>query len=400
MKRYNLKKLAFASAVFASAFLPVTAVFAEGEGDPSHTPFDGKAYFVWECNGGKPCYHLFTNLKTPEQGINYIQDTEITDDSGNGVNYVFKQKNADWVLPGDFASVSSSSNYEDYIGDEDKQTHGVTIQAIAFGGGANSIATNEDWNFQVIIYRDGYKAVTVGDNANDYTYFPATWDFNYNYYIDVSDTTASSPAIVTSYLKEPTVKIKSEGILSMTPLNVNTSAVTVSKSLEGFDVKFNSSYYDHVTFELKSSDGKTYYLMIARTSLTIKDNFGPSTTASEAKAIAHVMFPTGSADENTYSIIATVVSKDGTKTTSTIKSEPAENIYGFGGNEAAQPTIECGKGLTCAQYSVKTGNPRALAGIYFNVIKNGSSNTVYSGTFSGSNLGTYWNAESRKVTYD
>ncbi len=413
MKRYNLKKLAFASAILASTFLPVTAAFAEGEpdnpgGDSSQNQpmvvqpnrFDGKAYFVWECNSGKTCYHLFENLKSPDEGINYIKDTEITDQSKNGVNYVFKQKNADWVLPSDFASVSGD-NYENYIGDEDKQTHGVTIMAIAFGGGANSIATNEDWNFQVVIHRSSYKAITVGDNADEYTYFPMTWDFNYNYNIDISDTTASNPAVVTTYLKEPTIKIKSEGILSMTPLGVNTSAVTVSKSLEGFDVKFNSNYYDHVTFELKSSNSKTYYLMIARTSLTVKDNFGPDVPSSEAKAIAHVMFPTGTADEKTYSVVATVVKKDGTKTTSTIKSEPAENIYGFGmGDEEAQPTIYCGKGLTCAQFSVKTGNPRALAGIYFNVVKNGSSNTVYSGTFSGSNRGTYWNAETRKVTYD
>lgn len=393
MGKKNFGKLAFASAIFASAFLPVASAFAVDPPAPS-----AKAYFVWDCSG-KPCYHLFENLKKPENGINYIKDTEITDQSGNGVNYKFGQKNADWVSADDFGDPTGKTS-EYYIGDRDKNTHGISIQAIAFGGGNNSIATNEDWNFQVIIYRDGYKAATVGDKAEDYTYFPVTWDFNYNYFIDISGTTAANPAVVTAYLKEPVVKIKVSDIISMTPLNVNASAVTVSKSLEGFDVKFNSNYYDHVTFELKAANGKTYYLMIARTSLTIKDNFGPNVTADSAKAIAHVMFPAGSADENTYSVVATVVKQDGTKTISVLKSEPAENIYGFGApDEQARPTIECGKNLTCAQFSVKTGNPRALAGIYFNVIKNGSS-TVYPGTFSGSNQGTYWNAETRKVSYE
>ncbi|MBQ8992363.1 hypothetical protein IJ090_02955 [Candidatus Saccharibacteria bacterium] len=399
MGKLKIKKLAF-GVLFASLLLPVGSAFADDDPAPIENNFDGKAYFVWACDGTKACYHLFENLKTPEEGINYIKDTEITDQSGNGVDYVFKQKNADWVLPDDFASVESDS-YEDYIGDEDKQTHGVTIQAIAFGGGVNSIATNEDWNFQVIIYRDGYKAVTVGDNADDYTYFPMTWDFNYNYYIDVSGTSASSPAVVTTYLKEPTIKLKVDGIISVAPLNVNSGAVTVSPSLAGYDLTFNSSYYDHVVFELKSSDGNTYYLQVARTPLTIRDNFGPDVSADNSRVLAHVMFPTGTADEKTYSMVATVVKQDGTKTTSVLKSEKIEDIYGFLGEaNLNEMTMPCGKGLTCVQFSVKVGNPRALDGVYMSVIKNGSTASAYSGTFSGSNRGTYYDAETRRVIYE
>ena len=380
MKRYNLKKLAIASAFLASVFLPVSAVFADGEeDDPGHTQFDGRAYFVWQCNGNKPCYHLFTNLKSPEQGVNYIENTEITDDSGNGINYVFKQKNADWVLPDDFNSVHSDS-YEDYIGDEDKQTHGVTIQAIAFGGGNNSIATNEDWNFQVIIYRSGYKAITVGDNPDDYTYFPSTWEFNYNYYIDISDTSVSNPAVVTTYLKEPTIKIKSENILSMVPLNVNTDAVTVSKSLEGFDVKFNSSYYDHVTF----------------------DDFFPDQPHVFS---AQVMYPTGTANGDTYNVIATVVDKDGNKKIHTLKSEDRINkYYDFQQDKEVSENLgksyHCGKGLSCTQFSVAIGKINQIKGVYVNVIKANSASDVYLGTFSGSNLGTFWSSEARKVIYE
>ena len=398
MRKANLKKLAAAMVFCAGVFLPAAA-FAEGDlqqgGDPGQTPFDGKAYFVWECNNGKACYHLFEDLKTPDQGINEIEYTKITDQSSNGANYVFKQKNADWVLPSEFATITSN-NYEDYIGDEDKGTHGVTIQAIAFGGGNNSIATNEDWNFQVIIYRAGYKAVMVGDNPDDYTYFPSRWDFNYNYNIDISDTSATNPAVINTYLKEPTIKLKVKGIISVTPIGVNSSAVTVSPSLEGFDLTFNSSYYDHVVFELKSSDGKTYYLRVDRISLEVYDSIKPN---ANAELLVGVMYPFGKANGDTYSLIATTVKADGSKSIKTMGS--GSFYYRVDTDEKVDNpsrTIECGKNLACSWYAVKLDNPRALAGVYLNVIKNGSSDTVYSGTFSGSNKGTYWDAKTRKVT--
>ena len=409
--KLNLKKLAAVLAFSASLLLPAAAFAVDEPGDPPiENNFDGKAYFVWECNGGKPCYHLFENLMKPEDGINYIKNTEITDQSGNGVNYVFKQKNADWVLPEEFNNVHSD-NYEDYIGDEDKQTHGVTIQAIAFGGGNNSIATNEDWYFQVIIYRDGYKAITVGDSQDDYTYFPERWMFNYNYFIDISDTSATDPAVVTTYLKEPTIKLKTAGIVSVTPLNVNSGAVTVAPSLNGFDLTFNSSYYDHVVFELKASDGKTYYLMVARTALDVHDNFGPEVTDKDAAVVARVMYPSGSADGSTYKVIATVVDGDGKKTIHTLNSEEAIDRYwdeheGKWIENNLGKSFDCGKALKCSQYSVKLGKKMGNYGVYLNVIKNGSSASVYSGTFSGSNKGAlYYLADPnsknfRKVIYE
>ena len=397
--KLNLKKLAAILAFSASLFLPAAAFAVDEPGDPPiENNFDGKAYFVWECNSGKACYHLFENLKKPDEGVNYIEDTEITDQSGNGVNYVFKQKNADWVLPDAFNSVTSDS-YEDYIGDKDKGTHGVTIQAIAFGGGNNSIATNEDWNFQVIIYRDGYKAIIIGDDADDYTYFPLAWDFNYNYFIDISGTTAASPALVTAYLKEPTVKLKTDGIISVTPLNVNSSAVTVAPSLDGYDLTFNSNYYDHVTFELKSSDGKTYYLMVARTALSVSNDFFPDRPHVFS---TQVMYPTGSADGDTYNVIATVVDSDGNQKIHTLKSEEAIAInFETGAEENLGKSYTCGKNLSCSQFSITIGNIRSIQGVYVNVVKAASSTAdTYPGTFSGSNKGSFWSAEARKVIYE
>ena len=393
-----LKKLALPMVVFASVFFMGAAAHAEGE-----PAFDGKAYFVWECNNGRACYHLFENLKRPEDGINYIEDTSITDQSGNGVNYVFKQPNADWVLPSDFNSITSES-FEDYIGNVDKDTHGVSIMAIAFGGGNNSIATNEDWLFQVVIYRSGYTPVVVGDNPDDYTYFPARWGFNYNYNIDVSDTTASSPAVVEAYLKEPIIKLKVDDIVSVKALDVNPAAVTITPTLDGYDLAFNSSYYDHITFELKSATSKSYYLMVARTAIDVHDDITPDMADEDIKLITRVMYPTGTADENTYSVVATVVSSEGTQKVYTLSAEDIiETYYDFQEDKWVTinhgKTMECGKNLTCSEFSVKTGG-RNYQGVFLNVVKTGSSATRYSGTFSGSGEGNFFDSKTRKVIYE
>ena len=141
MRKINLKKLAFALAFFASAFLPVASAFADDQpgnpGDPGQIPFDGRAYFVWDCNS-KVCYHLFEGLKAPGQGVNYIKNTEITDQSGNNGTYTFKQKVADWVLPVDFVD-NAGKILNKWAGKSAKEIlapvwdGGASINSIAFG---------------------------------------------------------------------------------------------------------------------------------------------------------------------------------------------------------------------------------------------------------------------------
>ncbi len=418
MRKINLKKLAFALAFFASAFLPVASAFADDQpgnpGDPGQIPFDGRAYFVWDCNS-KVCYHLFEGLKAPGQGVNYIKNTEITDQSGNNGTYTFKQKVADWVLPVDFVD-NAGKILNKWAGKSAKEIlapvwdGGASINSIAFGDGANSISTNEDQMFKVIIYRDGYKAITIGDSADDYTYFPAVWDVTsnpestFNPEIDISGTTADKPARVDTYLGEPLVRIKADGIATIRPLNVNSSALSyVQKDINVFEIRFNSNYYDHVVFELKGTDGKTYYLMVARLAFSVSNDFRPDQPHVFA---AQVMYPTGSANGNTYSVIATVVDKDGNKKIHTLKAEDYVRSYydhqqGKEISENLGKSYSCGKGLSCTQFSITVGNIRQIKGVYVNVVKNSTSiNDVYPGTFSGSNLGTYWSSEARKVVYE
>lgn len=425
MKRYNLKKLAFASVFLASAFLPVATVFAEGEpgnpgGDPGQNQqvgpqFDGRAYFVWDCNG-KVCYHLFDSLKSIDQGVNKIDVTKITDISGNNGAYTFKQKDADWILPVDFVD-NNGKVLDKWSGKTAAQIlappdqGGASIRGIAFGEGENSISTNEDQMFKVIIYRNGYKTVTVGDSSADYTYFPAIWDTaenpesTFNPEIDISGTTASKPARVDTYLGEPTVKIKASGIASIRPLNVNSTAVSVTKGdMDYFEIKFNSNYYDHVVFELTGTDSKTYYLMVARVSFSVSNDFYPDRPHVFA---AQVMYPTGTANGDTYNVIATVVDKNGNKKIHTLKGE--DFVRSYYDNQAGKEVSEnlgksypCGKNLSCTQFAITVGKIYEIKGVYVNVVKTTTSSVadVYPGTFSGSNLGAFWSSEARKVIYE
>lgn len=423
MGKLNLKKLVFASAIFASAFLPVSAVFAEGEpnnpgGDPGQnqpgSQFDGRAYFVWDCNG-KVCYHLFENLKSIDQGVNRIDVTQITDISGNNGAYTFKQATADWILPVDFVDGSgkvldkwSGKTAAQILAPPDQG--GASIRGIAFGEGVNSISTNEDQMFKIIIYRNGYRTVTVGDNSADYTYFPAIWDpqenpeSTFNPEIDISGTTADKPARVDTYLGEPTVKIKAEGIASVRALNVNSAAVSVIQRDESyFEIKFNSNYYDHVVFELTGADSKLYYLMVARTSFSVSNDFFPDRPHVFA---AQVMYPTGTANGDTYNVIATVVDKNDNKKIYTLKGEDFIRSYydGHAGKEISEnlgKSYPCGKNLSCTQFAITIGKIYEIKGVYVNVVKaDATIMDTYPGTFSGSNLGSFWSSEARKVVYE
>ena len=133
------------------------------------------------------------------------------------------------------------------------------------------------------------------------------------------------------------------------------------------------------------------------------DNFYPETTDAQAKVTAELSYPSGSGiDGDTYKVIATVVDLNGKRTVYTLSSEDGSYDYATGINLGK--SYECGKGLACSRYSVKTGKKMGLYGVYFSVIKNAPSIAdVYPGTFSGSNKGALYNMSNpahREVIYE
>ena len=363
-------------------------------GNPS--TFDGNAYFVW-MSGDKICYHKVTGLtgqKPDHSGydMNYVNVDDLTDQSGNNGSYTWGQEDANWVLASDMEEngVVKANLTKEYIFGVPEEDMGVQLDPCGAEDGINSICSNGNMNFRVTIYRDGYQAIKFGTNASDYTYFPGFWDQTFfTSTVDLSGTTKTNPAVYQTYLLEPSISFevgdnsKSNSITSVVALDVNPNAVTITKNNGKYTIKFNSSYYDHVVFEITTANGQKNYIKIARITLRVRDNWGPNTT--NPKLIAELYDPTSNSYKD-FEVVATVVKKDGSTTTSTLEVDSSSNVNG-------------GQGLYMCEYSVDASRDTTL-GAYFTVIQKGALNgKTYGGTFSGSGKGVYFNCESRRMEF-
>ncbi|MCR5146634.1 MAG: hypothetical protein K6B70_04740 [Clostridia bacterium] len=380
--------------------------------------FDGKAYFVWIDQNNKVCYHKFTELSgaIPSNGsmryiMNYINASDLTDESGNNSNFVWGTEFANWVLAKDLEDENGNIIPErlnklyifgDGIPSEDrKKEMGVQLDPCGGEEGANSLCSNADRNFRVTIYREeGYQAISFSDLKDDYTYFPGFWDPTFfSATVDISGTSKSKPAVYNTYLLEPTVKFTkgqfSADITAVEALDVNPNAVSITKVDGVFTVKFNSNYYDHVVFKV-TAGGKDYFVQLNRIITDVHDNFGPGVT--DTKIIAELYYPS-TKSYNDFEVIATVVNGDGTEETSVVsvnkyESEDYQNVIANRVNDYVQ---NGGKGLYCSQYSIPVNREKAV-GVYFTVINKGAlSGDNYGGTYAGSGRGTYYDIESRNI---
>lgn len=374
--------------------------------------FEGKAYFVWADDNDNICYHKFENLLGREDWyggypMNHIHVDDITDQSGNGKNYVYGQQPANWVLPLDIEDqqgiVDPNHLKKEYIFGNGHDDMGVQLDPCGARNGANSICSNADRHFRVTIYRDGYQCVKFHINADDYEYFPDFWDPTFfTSTVDISGTTPENPAVFKTYLLNDeiffetcmhTIDGMKTDVKSIVPLNVKNGAITVSTNLsvdaDYVAIKFNSRYYDHTVFEITTEDESKFYIRIARQVFNISDNFGPGQT--DKKVIADFYYPNGiegGSSYTNYDVVATKVKKDGSKETFIVEatdiSDPftGELILRDGGG---------GRGLNRSSYFVEVDDD--IVGVYFTVVlKNAldTENNVYGGTFSGSGKGIYY----------
>ena len=379
----------------------------------TQTPrFDGNAYFCWLDEDDHVCYHKFTGMlgeDTQNGGylMNYINLTDMTDQSANGVNYQWKQEPANWVLAKDLEDGEHNLIAERltklYIfGDGTDQDHGVQLNPTNAQDGENSKCSNGDMNFRVTIYRDEYQGLTFGTKASDYTYFPTWWDqVFFTSTVDISGSSATNPAEYNTYLLEPNIKFTkaphSDNITGVEALNVNPDAVTITESAGEYTIVFNSNYFDNVVFKITTAS-ETYYVKINRIVLDIHDNFAPGVT--DKKLIAFLSYD-ASKTYTDYEVYATTVYKDGTKQMS--KLEPQKIVWN---NDPLSPgetlindyTAKAGQGLRASCYHVPVNDN--VAGVYFTAInKPSATTTVYSGTLAGSGQGSYFNLETRRVEY-
>jgi len=381
--------------------------------------FDGNAYFFWVGEGNKLCYHRFTGmLGNGGENVNYYEVSELTDQSGNNIPYIWGQEKANWALARDVEQepevIKPNLSITDVFGNGTEENRGCQLDPCGAENGANTISTNGDRSFKATIYRAGqYEGLTFGTTEEDYTYFPDFWDPTFfNSTIDISKTTAQNPAVYTTCLLEPKIKFRTGShskspIRSVKALDVNDGAVEITRNQgEGyFSVKFNSNFYDKVTFELEDEQGEKYYVILARATITAHDNFAPDMQG--AKVTASLYYPETESYTD-YEVVATICTADGTtKTPAVLKASKIEErdveIYENGYSAHA------GKGLRRSSYVVDlskygtTGQEvsRNVKGIYFTAIKKGAlQGNTYGGTFSGSGKGTFYSVPRREMVYN
>ena len=375
----------------------------QNEGGPESS-FDGRAYFVW-ASGDKLCYHLFEGLlgRTDDvYPLNVIKVSEVTDQSGNNINYVFGQEMADWVLATDFEDEAGRVKFTEVapvLGDG-KDDHGITLNPCGAVNTNSSINTNGDMNFRASIIKDGYEAISFMADEEELEYFPGFLNgiFN-NSTVDISGTTKNNPAVYTAYLLEKTVKFglaeaSKSPIKTVRALDVNPAAVTVEDKGDGdFEITFNSNFYDRVVFEITDEAGTTYYIRIARSLINAEDNFAPG--VEDLKVTAQVYFPADMSKDD-FEVVANIIFDDGVERTEIAK--PA--IIGFlNGNDIEDYEAEAGKNVKVAAYSVDV--TKNVTNVYFTIVYKGAlDGNTYGGTFGGSGKGFNFDLEERNIIFD
>lgn len=380
---------------------------------PEDSDFNGNAYFVWRGADDKICAHLVTGLDeskntgTSDESaykIIYIPVSDVKDDV-TGEAYSISNNDYYWMWDTSLEAIGEYASYtamnEAFERDENlKRT--LAIDPTGAVNGASTVCTNGNRDFRATIYADTFEGLDFSVNPNDYTYFPDFWDSVFaSNTVDISGSTAENPAVYESFLLEPTVHFSTasnsaNAITGIKALDVPAGAVAVTgDSVSGYDIKFNSNFFDSVVFELKT-DTQTYYLNVVRTALQVHDNFGPGMT-EPGKVIASLYYDEGQ-DYKSYEVYATIYNSDGTTTMK--KAEAVEIDMDNLGNPmpAGTYTWEAGKGLKYSNFAVEVSTD--VVGVAFNVVEAGAlSGESYGGSYLGSGIGAYYDIEARKVVY-
>ena len=374
--------------------------------------FDGVAYFAWLCNDGDICYHKLTNLKGRQDLLdennqpvlneinepyqyyetNYIREEDLTDESGNGVDYNLSIEPANWVLPRDVEDEQGNfvaSAYDVFGNGEDDM--GTQLDPAGANSGNSSYATNGDRCFRAVIYKNGYQAIEFDTTIDKYTYFPGFLDpVFFSSVFDLSGTTKSEPVKYETYILEPQISLrndsKSAKFTSIKALDVNTEAVTIENNDGEFTIRFNSNYYDSVVFEAIDENGGKYYFQIDRVAGTLEDDARPD---HRPTAVAMEFFyPTSLNNQELnytdFEVIATLNKSDGSKETRIIDT-PTNYIDEMTG-ENLGPKRYGGKNLFVSGYKVDLTDD--TVSVNFNTIKKGAlTGETFGGAFSGSGDG-------------
>ena len=371
--------------------------------------FEGTAWFLWNDNGTLCKYRAedlvgltFIDGKGVYP-INYIKESDVKD--GSHALEIDNIKAGDYVWTWDsqiekieeMTSWNELMEYTKALEDEDYDLkRAFLIDPTGAVDAKNTLCTNGDRTFRATIYdENAYEGITFETNEENYTYFLESWDpIFFSSTFDISGTTKASPLECSSYMLEPYLKFNvSENslydIASVTALDVNSGAVTITNNLGEYTIRFNSNYYDKVEFEVTDTEGNNYYFLVNRVISEVSDTYRESRENSEntVKTRFRLIYPEDTSYED-YETVATITYKDGTVETRNVEASKV-TMQVMDGSFVTDYEFEAGKGLRSAYYlTAVTGD---MSSVDYTVFKKGALDSTenYGGTFAGSNKGIH-----------
>ncbi len=382
-----------------------------------------KAWFIWNNNGNIAAYY-FDDLEGADGTgenmvfpINMIRASDI-DDGGvkpNISDLVKNDNNYAWVTETGHdeivaAGITNWNGFLEYknnviehskeIDDRDYEWDRI-FDPMGGRTGNNSISTNANRRFRATIYNDStYEAIQFGTNVNDYVYFPSDWDPTFmDSTIDISNTTEENPAVYSSFLLEKNLKFKVSDfsvadIKSVTALNVNPKAVTISLTPDMCTIKFNSNYYDAVTFKLTDSNNKDYYLKVNRYTGKMFSNTQFYGDLDDKLYFGLELFYDSETSYSDYEVKAYITYNDGSTKIIDTKVVNSWKMDNDTGEWVSKKEYNAGVKMKSAAFAFELTNN--IKSVDFTVIKKNALSDIantYGGTFAGSGKGIHFEKE-------
>lgn len=384
------------------------------------------AYFIWN-NNGDIAQHKFTDLqgmKTATSGeqyayLNMIKSSDVVDDTDAtiGINlssYLtetgkWDESNYAWV-PQDTINELTTRGYTTWAQwqglidelkaenpgeDEWDLEHHYFYEPMGAKNGKNSLNTNANREFRASIYDTAkYQAIKFGVSEADYYYFPSSWDPVFiESTVDLSGTTKANPAKYETYLLEPNLYLSEDSvnsvadIVSVKALDVNPDAVTITQTGNNYTIKFNSNYYNEVTFEFTDTAGKTYYLKVNRITGRFADGREVSTTKLK---VGYFLSYDSAKSYNDYEVKALLTYANGS--TKTVAATPTafRDYDNASGDWVTKVEWDGGKNLKSAWFAVEV--TKDVVNLDFTVTHKNAIQIAdtYGGTFTGSGKGLHY----------
>lgn len=373
--------------------------------------FDGNPTLVWSC-GTAVCYHKFTGVS----GTSFVDASTVTDDRDSSKKFDVNAQTKGFVPTIRFESKKSAIDAGELAIDKIIGPDGIDYPPVGEPQENNAYVSYGDRAFKMIIYNEDYRGLTLG-SLNDLAYYPYDWAnvFERRENYDISGTTKENPTEVLALLLQKTININKLNynlfnIDSIEPLDVPEGAVEVEPVTSGekagsYNITFNSNYFNKVVFKATDSSNNEYYFMVNRRTIDPYIDVNPNT--GEGKIITEVFYDNHYGHDD-FEVIAKIVYKDGTSKVVRQTAIPYGDAKIMGFEEGLEfddenppdsgvPQTDRGRGIKRTKYAYTTTRDelKKVDKIYINVEHAGSSNTFYSGNFSGSGKGDvldmkYW----------